>query len=107
MVLSDYTVNTIYVFARCDASVGAAPDCNGNGQADFCDINLGESLDCNNTRIPDECEGIGAGDYDADGDVDLDDFADFTSCANGPGALTGAPRGGVYPSLSDGVRSRQ
>ena len=87
MVLSDYTVNTIYVFARCDASVGAAPDCNGNGQADFCDINLGESLDCNNTRIPDECEGIGAGDYDADGDVDLDDFADFASCANGPGAL--------------------
>ena len=40
--------------------------------------------DCNQNGIPDECDAIEAGDFDGDGDVDLDDFEDFTECMAGP-----------------------
>ena len=56
LVVTDHGANMIYVFGRCDASGGAAPDCNGNGQADFCDIQLGVSPDCNGNQVPDECD---------------------------------------------------
>ena len=59
-------------------------DCNGNGISDECDILFGYSLDCNENSIPDECEG--SGDYDFDCDIDLDDYAAFNSCMQGPTA---------------------
>ena len=45
------------------------------------------------TNNPDQIDALtwnGAGDYDTDSDVDLDDFADFPACLTGPG-------GGVLP----------
>ncbi len=73
------------------------PDCNGNGILDACDIDCGpaggpcdvpgcgQSADCNGNRLPDECEAITPGDFDADGQVDLDDFAAFATYVAGPG----------------------
>ena len=34
--------------------------------------------------MPDECEAIG--DYDGDGNVDLDDYAQWDACVTGPNA---------------------
>lgn len=63
-----------------------APDCNENGVPDDLDLTSGASLDCNANGIADECESIAAGDFDADGDVDFDDFAALCACLAGPGA---------------------
>jgi hypothetical protein len=49
------------------AFVTASPDCNANG-------------------VPDECDHIPAGDFDADGDVDLHDYAALADCLGGPGS---------------------
>ncbi|MCK4658699.1 MAG: hypothetical protein KAV82_04180 [Phycisphaerae bacterium] len=43
------------------------------------------SPDCNGNAVPDECETIGGGDFDNDGDIDLDDFCAFADCMAGPG----------------------
>ncbi len=60
-------------------------DCNNNWVADECDIDAGTSKDCNATGVPDECEAIASGDFDANGRVDLHDFAEFLVCRAGPG----------------------
>ncbi|MCK4658532.1 MAG: FG-GAP repeat protein [Phycisphaerae bacterium] len=61
---------------------GGMSDCQPNGTVDICDITYGTSQDCQPNGVPDECE---AGDFDGDGDVDLADFAVFSSCFTGPG----------------------
>ncbi|MFH1748304.1 MAG: S8 family serine peptidase [Planctomycetota bacterium] len=45
---------------------------------------LGASLDCNGNDIADLRETIAGGDFDADGDVDFDDFVALTACLGGP-----------------------
>jgi hypothetical protein len=47
---------------------------------------LSGSPDCNATGAPDECEVLGGGDFDIDGDVDLDDYEAFWNCLAGPAA---------------------
>ncbi|MFH0983682.1 MAG: hypothetical protein V2A79_19380 [Planctomycetota bacterium] len=42
------------------------------------------SRDCNGNTVPDECDVIGGGDFDADGDVDLADYGPFADCIAGP-----------------------
>ncbi len=75
----------------CDVdSCGLIEDCQTNGIPDDCDIAYGISLDANGNGIPDECERL-PGDYDDDGDVDLDDYAEFPNC------LTGAQNGPYDP----------
>ncbi len=64
--------------------VRIAPDCNRNGIADNVDISSGVSSDCNETGIPDACETIG--DYDGDGEVNLDDHGQWEACMTGPDA---------------------
>ena len=54
-------------------------DCQPNGVPDECDP------DCNGNGIADGCDGIGPGDFDGDGDSDLDDYAWFAACLAGPG----------------------
>jgi len=46
-----------------------------------------DTPDCNANTTPDHCEAaqITAGDFDGDGDVDLDDHAAFAGCLGGPG----------------------
>ncbi|HRX87655.1 MAG TPA: glycosyl hydrolase family 18 protein, partial [Phycisphaerae bacterium] len=46
---------------------------------------LGE-LDCNANNVADGCETMAAGDFDADGDVDLADLAALADCLQGPNA---------------------
>ena len=45
--------------------------------------------DCNCNGIPDELDI--PGDFDADGDVDMIDFARFQGCSTGPGVVELAP----------------
>ncbi|NLX24222.1 MAG: S8 family serine peptidase [Phycisphaerae bacterium] len=73
-----------------------ARDCNGNGVPDQNDPDddtdgIPDGCDlCPNT-VPgspvdaDGCPPLIPGDYDRDGDVDTDDFAEFEACASGPG----------------------
>lgn len=58
-------------------------DCNDNGASDACDILFDASPDANGNGIPDECDQP-PGDADADGDVDLFDFAAWLDCVTGP-----------------------
>ena len=67
-----------------------APDCNNNTLADEQELTAGTALDCNDTGVPDECESIADGDFEVDGDLDLDDFQAFAECFNGP-AVSPAP----------------
>jgi hypothetical protein len=48
-------------------------------------------LDCNDTSAPDICETIGGGDFDGDGDVDLDDLDRLLECLTGPGGTPVEP----------------
>ena len=70
----------------------ACDDCNGNSVPDGCDITdcaaEPECQDCNGNGIPDECDGgcPVLGDFSGDGIIDLEDFAQFPGCMNGPGA---------------------
>ena len=59
-------------------------DCNGNGVCDSLDIKNRISLDCNGNAVPDKCEAIALGDFNADGAVRLDDYEWFTACMAGP-----------------------
>ncbi len=83
---------------ECDLADSASSDCNANGTPDECDVADGTSRDCNADGVPDEC--APSGDFDSDGDVDLNDFALFAVCygsaavdecacadANGDGAV--------------------
>lgn len=69
-------------------SGGIGADCNSNGVPDWQDIAncAGDPAcaDCNNNGLPDECDAIAGGDFDVDGDVDLDDYATFADCLAGP-----------------------
>ena len=69
------------------------PDCNNNGQSDVLDIQQGQTQDVfgatvptstfpDSDGIPDECclSDTGA-DFDADGDVDLDDYSFLITCS--------------------------
>lgn len=80
------------------------PDCDGDGLLDACEISCGEpggpcdrpgcggDTDCNGDAIPDSCQGDADndgtpdvceqlyGDFDADDDVDMDDFARLQGC---------------------------
>ena len=49
-------------------------DCNENGVADTCDIAGGSSLDANDNDIPDECENSCSGDFNIDGQTNIDDI---------------------------------
>ncbi|MCP4248017.1 MAG: hypothetical protein GY778_13295 [bacterium] len=42
------------------------------------------TTDCNGTGLADACEAIESGDYDADGDADLDDYEAFDACRSAP-----------------------
>ena len=64
-------------------------DCNNNGVRDDCDIASGTSEDLNANGIPDECDLVG--DIDGDGDVDADDFEQFTTSLAGPGVTEPPP----------------
>ncbi len=59
-------------------------DCNGTGMLDMCDVLMGTSFDCNENLVPDECDAIVPGDFNSDGEVDLDDFRGFPQCLGGP-----------------------
>lgn len=47
--------------------------------------------DCNGNGLLDECEVLGTGDYDGDGDVDLEDNSALVGCMAGPGAPPAPP----------------
>ncbi len=49
-------------------------DCNENGVADVCDIANGASLDSDGNGIPDECENSCVGDFNQDGQTNIDDI---------------------------------
>lgn len=49
-------------------------------------VTLLPNQDCNATGTQDSCEVILAGDFDANGLVDLADYAGFDDCYSGPGA---------------------
>jgi len=80
-------------------AVSFTSDCNGNTLLDGCDLAGGTSADCNTNAVPDECEPdcnvngivdtcevVHAGDFDADGDVDLVDALTLVDCLAGPAA---------------------
>jgi hypothetical protein len=76
-------------------SGGIGADCNGNGVPDWQDIAECEGdpacSDCNDNGLPDECDTMAGGDFDADGDVDLDDYPGFAACLGGPLTLPSPP----------------
>ena len=63
---------------------GSLGDCNANDWIDLCEIASGAATDCNRTGTPDDCELIENFDFDADGDVDNDDFAALAAALAGP-----------------------
>lgn len=90
----------------CDIALGLADDCNLNGLIDDCELAGGTAQDCNSNSVPDDCDpdfdgdsipddcdpcagGAASGDTDANGAVDLDDFADLVQCLGGPGIEEG------------------
>jgi predicted outer membrane repeat protein len=60
------------------AYLGVVHDCNGNGELDECEIARGSVQDLNQNGAPDACEHLG--DFNADGVVNLVDFASFVEC---------------------------
>lgn len=63
---------------------GLQSDCNVNGVLDVVDLAACSATDCNRTGILDECEDVAHGDFDGDGDVQLDDYDAFFECWAGP-----------------------
>lgn len=56
-------------------------------------------LDCNKNLIPDDCDEIGPGDFDADGIVGLLDFADMSELISGPDETVVVPEPGCEPAV--------
>ncbi len=79
--------DTFVIYDNIRVETYPPPDCNGNGTDDAIDISAGTSLDCNWTGIPDECEDIDDCDFDADGQVNLDDYLALFYCLQGPADL--------------------
>ena len=52
----------------------ATVDCNGNGVNDACDIANGTSSDSDGNGVPDECETGCVGDFDGNGQTNIDDI---------------------------------
>ncbi|GEM_PF-3478565 len=69
----------ILLGVRKDAYYGAL-----SGAAYLYALGPGASADCNGTAIPDECETVGSGDFNADGHVDGDDFVAMAEALTGP-----------------------
>ena len=67
---------------------GSGADCNGNGVPDSQDIAECEGAptcsDCNENGLPDECDTIVDGDFEDDGDGDLDDYMALADFLAGP-----------------------
>ena len=79
-----------------DPEAGASDnDCNGNGIPDECDVadcdGSSWCADCNGNLVPDECDAMTGGDFDADGDVDLDDYSALVDCLAGPDEAPSPP----------------
>ncbi len=56
------------------------------------------SQDCNANDVPDECDVITLGDYNADGNVDLADYPGFVECLAGPGVPPQLPAAQCVPA---------
>jgi DNA-binding beta-propeller fold protein YncE len=68
MVVSAFGSDTIYVFARCDATDHPELDCDGNGIADICDLTTGSASDCNRNGVLDSCDIANSVSPDCNGD---------------------------------------
>lgn len=62
----------------------ATVDCNENGINDACDIANGTSPDTDGNGVPDECESGCVGDYDGNGQTNIDDILYIISNWNNP-----------------------
>ncbi|MEE2907734.1 MAG: hypothetical protein VX527_07860 [Planctomycetota bacterium] len=62
----------------------ATVDCNENGINDACDIANGTSPDTDGNGVPDECESGCVGDYDGNGQTNIDDILYIISYWNNP-----------------------
>ncbi|MCP4594852.1 MAG: DUF1565 domain-containing protein [bacterium] len=74
-------------------------DFDGEDRVRNCSVDIGPDespfyRDCNSNSVPDACEVISPGDFDADSDVDLDDYRGFVDCLSGPGTLPAPPMAG-------------
>lgn len=71
-----------------DRALVAAPRANCPPEIYGCGAVYGfaiESVDCNENGVPDECDSLPGGDFDADGAIDLNDWRWLTACWTGPG----------------------
>lgn len=81
--LSGTDCNTNAIPDDCEIAAGTSADCNSNGTPDECEL---EANDCNEDGIPDDCTQVG--DVNADGDINLGDYAAYSECMAGPVATT-------------------
>lgn len=67
-----------------DETPSIGPDCNASGVRYGCYIADSTSRGCTANGTPDECDLIGKGDFNANGSVDLRDYAALAKCLAGP-----------------------
>ncbi|NOX59425.1 MAG: hypothetical protein GXP29_11295 [Planctomycetes bacterium] len=72
-------INSTPAFLTGLVSLIPTNDCNGNSVPDECES------DCNGNGTIDACDPFTPGDFDADGDVDTDDYQNLADCYSGPG----------------------
>ena len=65
---------------------GGISDCDNDLVLDLCATAAAWRPDCNATGVPDGCETIGSGDFNANGRVDSGDFTALADVLAGPGA---------------------
>jgi sugar lactone lactonase YvrE len=73
LVVSAFGADTIFLFARCDATGFPELDCDGNGIVDTCDLAAGTASDCNRNGRPDACDLADGTSPDCNGDGVPDD----------------------------------